>query len=105
MKNRPKGPNQPEWLVMKWACARAGMKMVNINPMYTARELEYALNKVDARMLVCPRFKSSVIQSSTVILFRGIGPLDYEQVLKDMIPNLDTQNKESGFAQTCFRVI
>ncbi|CBY17807.1 unnamed protein product, partial [Oikopleura dioica] len=39
---------------MKWACARAGMKMVNINPMYTARELEYALNKVDAKMLVCP---------------------------------------------------
>ena len=90
---------------MKWACARAGMKMVNINPMYTARELEYALNKVDARMLVCPRFASSFLLCITVFPFRGIGPLDYEQVLKDMIPNLDTQNKESGFSQTCFRVI
>lgn len=90
---------------MKWACARAGMKMVNINPMYTARELEYALNKVDARMLVCPRFDQSFLLFITVFPFRGIGPLDYEQVLKDMIPNLDTQNKESGFSQTCFRVI
>ena len=81
------------------------MKMVNINPMYTARELEYALNKVDARMLVCPRFALSFLLCLTVFPFRGIGPLDYEQVLKDMIPNLDTQNKESGFSQTCFRVI
>ena len=40
------GPNQPEWLVTKWAAAKVNMPLVNINPLYTARELEYALNKV-----------------------------------------------------------
>ena len=49
------GPNQPEWLVMKWACAKAGVSMVAINPLYTARELEYALHKVHAKILVCPK--------------------------------------------------
>ena len=72
------GPNQPEWLVMKWACARAGFEMVNINPLYTSRELEYALEKVDAKMLVCPK---------------TIGPLNYHAKVQEMIPNLAEQDR------------
>merc|ERR1712227_73070 len=71
------GPNQPEWLIMKWACAKAGVAMVNINPLYTARELEYALEKVDAKMLVCPK---------------EIGPLDYDTTIRQMIPDLENRN-------------
>jgi len=74
------GPNQPEWLVMKWACARAGFEMVNINPLYTSRELEYALEKVDAKMLVCPK---------------TIGPLNYHAKVQEMIPNLAEQDRFS----------
>ena len=74
------GPNQPEWLVMKWACARAGFEMVNINPLYTTRELEYALEKVDAKMLVCPK---------------TIGPLNYHAKVQELIPNLAEQDRFS----------
>ena len=28
-------------------------------------------------------------------MLRGIGPLDYEKVLTDMIPDLESRNKES----------
>ena len=51
--------------------------MVNINPLYTARELEYALDKVDAKLLVCPK---------------TIGPLNYDATIRQMIPDLDTRN-------------
>ena len=74
------GPNQPEWLVIKWACARAGFEMVNINPLYTTRELEYALEKVDAKMLVCPK---------------TIGPLNYHAKVQELIPNLSEQDRFS----------
>ena len=43
------GPNQPEWLITKWAAAKAGLPLVNINPLYTANELEYAINKVNGK--------------------------------------------------------
>lgn len=39
------GPNQSPWVITKWACYKAGFQLVTLNPMYTARELEYAVNK------------------------------------------------------------
>merc|ERR1711990_937683 len=56
------GPNQSQWLISCWAVAMAGMQLVTINPMYTAKELEYAINKVDITALICPQ---------------EIGPLNY----------------------------
>ena len=43
------GPNQSQWSIAMWAVAMAGMQLVTINPMYTAPELEYAINKVDIK--------------------------------------------------------
>ena len=43
--------------------------MVNINPLYTTRELEYALEKVDAKMLVCQK---------------TIGPLNYHAKVQEL---------------------
>mgnify|MGYP000540639690 CR=1 FL=1 len=54
--------------------------MVNINPLYTARELEYALEKVDAKILICPK---------------EIGPLNYDETIRQMIPDLNTRNWEN----------
>jgi len=54
--------------------------MVNINPLYTARELEYALVKVDAKILVCPK---------------EIGPLNYDAKIREMIPDLGSRNWEN----------
>jgi acyl-CoA synthetase (AMP-forming)/AMP-acid ligase II len=62
----------------KWACAKAGVAMVNINPLYTARELKYALEKVDAKLLICPKV---------------IGPLKYHETITQMIPDLSTRDK------------
>ena len=68
------GPNQHQWFIAMWAIAMSGMQMVTINPMFTAPELEYAINKVDIVGLICPQ---------------EIGPLDYRATLNNMIPDLE----------------
>ena len=68
------GPNQHQWMIAMWAIAMSGMQMVTINPMFTAPELEYAINKVDITGLICPQ---------------EIGPLDYRATLNNMIPDLE----------------
>jgi len=72
------GPNQPEWYIMKWATAKVGMPLVSLNPLYTVPELEYAMNKVGAKALVCPK---------------ELGPLNYNAALTSLIPDLDKQDK------------
>ena len=68
------GPNQHQWMIAMWAIAMSGMQMVTINPMFTAPELEYAINKVDITGLICPQ---------------EIGPLNYRATLNNMIPDLE----------------
>jgi len=49
-----------EWLLVQLATARIGVVLVNINPAYRPRELEYALTKSKVQgLFVMPRFKSS----------------------------------------------
>jgi len=45
-------PNRPEWVLVQFATARIGAVLVNINPAYRTSELEYALNKVQVKVLV-----------------------------------------------------
>lgn len=53
-------PNCAEWAVIQFATARIGAILVTINPAYRTGEVEYALNKVGASVLVtAARFKSS----------------------------------------------
>jgi len=53
-------PNCAEWAVIQFATARIGAILVTINPAYRTSEVEYALNKVGASVLVtAARFKSS----------------------------------------------
>ncbi|XP_018564375.1 acyl-CoA synthetase family member 2, mitochondrial-like [Anoplophora glabripennis] len=42
-----------EWYVAFLACARAGYLMVAINPAYQPRELEYCINKVGIKSIIC----------------------------------------------------
>ena len=52
--------NNAEWVLMQLATAEVGLILVNINPAYRTSEVEYALNKVDCRLLVTmSRFKTS----------------------------------------------
>ena len=54
------GPNSAEWVLTQFATAKAGMILVTINPAYRLSEVEYTLNKVGVKALVCAdRFKTS----------------------------------------------
>jgi len=46
-------PNRIEWVLSQYATAKAGLILVNLNPGYRVAELEYALNKVECRALIC----------------------------------------------------
>ncbi|HLH58992.1 MAG TPA: AMP-binding protein [Streptosporangiaceae bacterium] len=53
-------PNCAEWTLTQYATARIGAILVNINPAYGSRELEYVLGQSGVRMLVAaPAFKRS----------------------------------------------
>ncbi|XP_076446786.1 medium-chain acyl-CoA ligase ACSF2, mitochondrial-like isoform X2 [Babylonia areolata] len=67
------GPNSVEWVITQFATARAGLILVNINPMYLQHELEFALMKVGCKALVAaPSFKQ----------------VDYYHLLFDLIPEM-----------------
>jgi len=48
-------PNAAEWVITQYAAARVGAILVNINPAYRLRELEYALNQSGLSVLVAAR--------------------------------------------------
>src|SRR5579872_2783798 len=53
-------PNCAEWLLVQYATAKIGAILVNINPAYRTRELEFVLNQSRARLLVAAeRLKTS----------------------------------------------
>ena len=68
-------PNRYEWVLTQFATARIGAILVNVNPAYRTRELEYALNKVGCKALVLtPSFKSS----------------DYLSMIRELAPELES---------------
>jgi fatty-acyl-CoA synthase len=53
-------PNCAEWVLTQFAAAKAGLILVTVNPAYRLSELEYTLNKVGVKALVCgERYKTS----------------------------------------------
>ncbi len=81
--------NNAEWVMMQLATAKVGIVLVNINPAYRIFELEYALNKVDCKVLVLMRhFKSSDYAK----MIQELAPEIYHKNYKDLeliqLPNL-----------------
>jgi fatty-acyl-CoA synthase len=69
------GANSYEWAMVQYATAKIGAIMVCINPAYRLYELEYALNKVSCKAIVCAeRFKTS----------------DYLGMLQELAPELNS---------------
>jgi fatty-acyl-CoA synthase len=63
--------NNAQWLLMQLATASVGLILVNINPAYRTSELEYALNKVQCKVLVTmSQFKTS----DYLAMLRELGP-------------------------------
>jgi fatty-acyl-CoA synthase len=53
-------PNRPEWVLLQYATAKAGIVLVNINPAYRSSELGYVLRQSGVRLLVSAEsFKTS----------------------------------------------
>ncbi|XP_076008072.1 medium-chain acyl-CoA ligase ACSF2, mitochondrial [Genypterus blacodes] len=48
------GPNTYEWILFYFATAKAGVILVAINPAYQQQEVEFALQKVGCKAIVCP---------------------------------------------------
>ncbi|AKT50238.1 AMP-binding protein [Arsenicicoccus sp. oral taxon 190] len=56
-------PNGPEWTIVQYATAKAGVVLVNINPAYRAHELEYVVKQSGMRMVVSAvSYKTSMYQ-------------------------------------------
>ena len=66
-------PNRPVWYVIQQACARLGAVLVALNPRYRAHELTYIIGQSDAVAL---------------ILTDHLGPIDYFEILHEVIPEL-----------------
>jgi fatty-acyl-CoA synthase len=67
-------PNCAEWVVAQYACAKAGVILVNINPAYRLSELEFVLHASGCRALIAAeRLKSS----------------DYLAMLRELMPEID----------------
>lgn len=67
-------PNRPEWVLVQFATARIGAVLVNINPAYRVAELEYALNKVGVKALLCAQ---------------GTKTTDYLAMLRELAPEIE----------------
>jgi long-chain acyl-CoA synthetase len=66
-------PNVPQYLVVVTAILRAGAVVVNVNPLYTARELEHQLKDSGARAIVIiENFAATLQQVLTAVPTRQI---------------------------------
>ena len=70
------GPNHPEWILAEYALAKAGLRIVTLNPLYKEQELIFALNTVSA---------SGLIHAD---LIGGMNSLDIINKINDDIPSL-----------------
>jgi fatty-acyl-CoA synthase len=74
-------PNRFEWVVTQYATARVGAILVNVNPAYRARELEYALRQSGVRMLLHSR---------------GFRATDYREILREVRAKLKSLEEVVG---------
>ena len=56
-------PNSPEWVLMEYGCALAGLVLVTANPAFQARELRYVLEQSGAvGLFIVPEFRGNPMQ-------------------------------------------
>jgi fatty-acyl-CoA synthase len=78
--------NRAEWMVTQYAAAKVGAVLVNINPAYRLRELEYALTQSGVSVLIAARgFRSTDYVEMLLALMpeltaTGTGPIQSQRV-------------------------
>nr|CAH7713046.1 unnamed protein product [Callosobruchus chinensis] len=60
------------------ACARAGLPVVALNPALQSRELEYCINKIDVKCIICPEESKNY---------------NFRSVLNELVPELENADK------------
>jgi fatty-acyl-CoA synthase len=74
-------PNIPEWIMVEFGCAMAGLVLVTVNPAYRASELAYVLKQSgSAGIIVLPEFRGNRMLA-TVEEVRGECP-DLREVIR-----------------------
>jgi fatty-acyl-CoA synthase len=77
-------PNTAEWVITQYAAAKVGAILVNINPAYRLRELEYTLNQSGIQVLIAAR---------------GFRKTDFTEILATLIPELNGPRRSSLAAE------
>ena len=91
------GPNSAQWTLAQFATARAGLIQVNINPAYRLSEVEYTLNKVGVKALVCAEsFKTSDYAGMIETLAPEIALTRHGRLNAARLPDLTTVIKIGG---------
>jgi len=58
-------PNIPEWVILQYGAALAGLVLVTVNPAYTATELEYVLRQSRAKgLFLLPAYRANPMAKS-----------------------------------------
>ena len=85
------GPNSAEWLVTQYATAKIGAILVNINPAYRLRELDYALNQSGvATLVMSPRFRAADYVAMLTELAPELAVRRHPQLQSARLPHLRT---------------
>ena len=71
-------PNRAEWVITQFAAAKVGAILVNINPAYRRRELEFALNQAGVTALIAAR---------------SFRKTDYVEMLTELMPELTGERR------------
>lgn len=80
-------PNRPEWLHILFAVAKVGAALVPINTRFRSMDLEYVLRHSD---------------STTLITTDRSGPIEYLDMVRDVIPELDACTTPQALCSAAF---
>lgn len=84
-------PNRVEWCLTQFATAKIGAIMVCINPAYRLYELEYALNKVECKVVItAEQFKTSMYLEMLQTLAPELSQCEPGQLQAAKLPHLTT---------------
>ncbi len=81
--------NNLQWILMQMATAKIGAILVNINPAYRIRELEYALSQSQVQCLIMiPGFKKSDYIDMLLTLLPDLQKLAADEIATKVLPDL-----------------
>ncbi len=79
-------PNSPEWVLMEYACALAGLVLVTANPAYQVRELRYVLEQSGAvALFLVEQFRGNPMAEI------GAAAVDGLEAIREVVDMNDTQ--------------